>query len=75
MYPLIKDQVLPLGKTFFGSFDLKDNTSVIINQSSYLKYLGEGTLDVFRFSANKEIWLRGDLINNLSRPFQEWYTS
>jgi hypothetical protein len=53
MYPLLTNQPLPLAKTFLGNFDLDCGASIILDQAAYLKYFGEGVLDVYRFSANK----------------------
>lgn len=53
MYPLLTDQSLPLAKTFLGNFQLGNGESIILDHASYLKYFGEGVLDVYRYSANK----------------------
>lgn len=53
MYPLLTDQPLPLAKTFLGNFQLGNGESIALDHASYLKYFGEGVLDVYRYSANK----------------------
>ena len=75
MYPLLTNQPLPLAKTFLGNFDLDYGASIILDQAAYLKYFGEGVLDVYRFSANKLlIYGSGDSdIDKLFESFLEWY--
>lgn len=75
MYPLLTDQSLPLAKTFLGNFQLGNGESIILDHASYLKYFGEGVLDVYRYSANKLLNFGSNDQNGdeLFGSFREWY--
>lgn len=77
MYPLLVDQALPLAKTFFGNFELSDGNSIVLNQANYLKYFGDGVLDVYRFSSNRLIIAGSDDTYNtkIFESFLEWYNT
>lgn len=75
LYPLLNNQPLPLGKTFLGSFELSSGESVIADQTAYLRYFGEGVLNAYKFSTNKQVAFSEDLRDSLSDAFLEWYGS
>lgn len=76
MYPLLKDCILPLSKTYLGLFNFADAETLLVDLSIYKKYFKEGTLDVYQVFQNKNISLTGsDISDDLRTPFLEWYAS
>lgn len=77
MYPLLKDQTLPLTKTFLGNFQLNNGVSMVLDQASYLRYFGEGTLDIYRYSTNKllNFGSNDSNVDELFGSFLEWYNT
>jgi len=67
----LNNQPLPLGKTFLGSFELSSGESVIADQTAYLRYFGEGVLNAYKFSTNKQVAFSEDLRDSLSDAFLE----
>jgi hypothetical protein len=75
-YPLLKDQALPLNKTFLGNFKFPDGELVDRDYASYIKYLGEGLLTTYHINSNTIVYFTGGQdITDLSTAFLEWYNT
>jgi len=77
MYPVLKDQALPLAKSFLGNFELQNRESIVSDLTTYLKYFDRGVLDVYSVSRNKLLIANSDDVNisRLHTSFIEWYNT
>jgi hypothetical protein len=75
MYPVLKNELLPLSKTYFGVFEIPDLLPQIRDQSSYSRYFADGNLTMYQFVSNKFLGFRDEYVNGMSTAFLEWYNS
>jgi hypothetical protein len=73
MYPLLKDQSLPLTKTFLGNFNV--GFSIDTDRETYLRHFSEGTLDVYRLNSSKFVEFENTGLSELAEAFLGWYYS
>ena len=71
-YPLLKNQPIPLDKTFLGNFET--GFSLARDRTTYLSHLGEGTLDIYSYSRSDIVHLT-ERKNELSWALMTWYAS
>ncbi len=75
MYPVLKNELLPLNKTYFGFFEIPDHLPQIIDQTGYSRYFADGNLTVYQLVNSKFLGFREEYVNTMSTAFLEWYSS